>query len=99
LVHFGAPLHRVIILVDLSIVKCFGKFIYYNLLMKIFGERLKELRNEKGLSTKALGATLGVSGAAVTHWELNQADITAENLVKVAKFYSVTADYLLGLEE
>jgi len=66
--------------------------------MKIFGERLKELREEKGLSTKALGKALGTSDATISRWENNINNITDENLVKVALFFKVSADYLLGLE-
>jgi transcriptional regulator with XRE-family HTH domain len=67
--------------------------------MKIFAERLKELRSEKGLSAMALGKAIGLSDAAIIRWENNQRDIKAENLVEVAKFFGVSADYLLGLED
>ena len=66
--------------------------------MKIFAQRLKELRNDKNLSTMALGKLIGVSNATISRWENEKADITSDDIVKLATFFNVTADYLLGLE-
>ena len=67
--------------------------------MKIFGERLRQLREEKKLSAKALGKNIGVSDAAILNWENNVNDVKGEFLVKIAQFFNVTTDYLLGLED
>jgi transcriptional regulator with XRE-family HTH domain len=67
--------------------------------VKIFGERLRELRTEKGLSAKALGERIGVSNYSIIAWENNKHEITGENLAKLAKFFNVTSDYLLGLKD
>lgn len=67
--------------------------------MKIFGERLRELRQEKNLSLKAFGKIIGVSDAAVCSWENNTNDVKAEQIVKVAQYFGVSADYLLGIEK
>lgn len=67
--------------------------------MKIFGQRLKELRTEKGLSTMALGKIIDVSDMAISRWENDKTDIVSENLIKLAKFFEVSTDYLLGLED
>lgn len=64
-----------------------------------FAERLKELRMETGLSCLDLGKKIGVSNAAISRWENNKADITSDNLIVLAKFFSVSTDYLLGLED
>lgn len=66
--------------------------------MKEFAERLKYLRAEKGLSAKALGKAIGVSDAAIINWENGVHDIKGEYLIRLAKFFDVTTDYLLGLE-
>jgi len=63
-----------------------------------FAERLKELRAERGISTRQLAADLGVSSAIISLWENNASRVTDENLIKVAKYFGVSADYLLGLE-
>ena len=67
--------------------------------MKIFGERLRELRTDKGLSILALGKIVDVSDATVCRWENNLTDVTGESLVKLAKYFGVSTDYLLGLED
>lgn len=67
--------------------------------MKIFAERLKDLRKEKSLSLKELGKAIGVSDIAISRWE-NQLRIpNIENLKQLAIFFGVTTDYLLGLED
>lgn len=47
----------------------------------------------------ALGKIIDVSDMAISRWENDKTDITSDNLVKVAKFFGVSTDYLLGLED
>ncbi|MCL2375604.1 MAG: helix-turn-helix domain-containing protein [Firmicutes bacterium] len=67
--------------------------------MKIFAERLKQLRTEKGISTKTLSEAIGVSDSTITRCEKNQQNIkkAATILKKLAKYFEVPTDYLLGL--
>lgn len=67
--------------------------------MSLFGERLKELRKESGLSTMALGKIIGVSDITISRWENGKMDIVSDNLIKLAKYFEVTTDYLLGLKD
>ena len=67
--------------------------------MEIFATRLKELRAEKKISLDRLGNIIGVSDTAIMKWEQNRSEPTALNIVQVAKFFNVSADYLLGLED
>lgn len=64
--------------------------------MKIFGERLLELRKEKGVSQAKLANDLGVSYSVVCYWETNRSEPTAPNLVKIADYFGVSVDFLLG---
>jgi len=64
--------------------------------MRKLGDRLKELREEKGLSALALSKTLEFGEANVGHWERGKRDITSDNLIKLADFFGVSVDYLLG---
>lgn len=66
---------------------------------KKFGLRLRELRQEKGLSMKKLGEAVGLSASAICLWENGTYDISSENLITLAKFFQVSTDYLLGLED
>lgn len=79
-------------------VNLFIPFLAYNIGMKVFSERLKELRIEKGLSIQALAKQTGLSSSSLCRWENNQAEIKASEIVVIAKFFGVTADFLLGLE-
>lgn len=77
----------------------FPKIICYHIVMKIFSERLMELRKERGLSQATVAKDLGVSLGIVCYWETNKSDPTAGNIAKVARYFNVSADYLLGLSD
>ncbi|MBR2903531.1 MAG: helix-turn-helix transcriptional regulator [Clostridia bacterium] len=64
--------------------------------MEIFAKRLKELRKEKGVSQAGLATALQVSFSVVCYWETDRSEPTAPNLVKIADFFGVSCDYLLG---
>ena len=64
--------------------------------MKIFAQRLLELRKEKGISQADLAKQLQVSYSVVCYWETDRSEPTAPNLVKIADYFDVTVDYLLG---
>lgn len=66
--------------------------------MEIFCERLKELRQEKGLGSRALGNIIGVNGTTICRWENGTSLPNIEELRSLAVFFGVTADYLIGLE-
>ena len=77
----------------------YAKFIEYNIIMKIFAERLLELRKEKGISQAILAKQLQVSYSVVCYWETDRSEPTAPNLVKIADYFDVSVDYLLGRTE
>ena len=63
-------------------------------------ERIKDLRVERGLTLKELAEQTGLSSSALGSYEADDTkDISHYALIKLAKFYGVTADYLLGLSE
>ena len=64
-----------------------------------FRERFKELRKQEGLSYMKMEEILGISRSTICRWEKGQTDIKSEELYKVAKFFSVSAGYLIGLED
>lgn len=63
-----------------------------------FRQRLREVREERGLSQAQLAARAGLQPAAVSHFETGGRKPSFENLVKLAEALSVTTDYLLGRE-
>ena len=63
-------------------------------------ERIKNLRVERGLTLKELAEQTGLSSSALGSYEADDnKDISHYALIKLAKFYGVTVDYLLGLTE
>ena len=63
-------------------------------------ERLKDLRVERGLTLEQLAEQTHLSKSALGSYEADEyKDISHYALIKLAKFYGVTADYLLGLTE
>ncbi len=67
--------------------------------MEVFVERLKELRIEKGLSLVQLAKETGISKSAISFWENGDRIPTALNIITLAKYFEVSSDYLLGLED
>lgn len=64
-----------------------------------FSDRLKELRKDFKISSVDLGKAIGVSHGAISRWEHCSRVPSAENIYNLAKFFGVSADYLLGLED
>lgn len=66
-------------------------------MLRIFGERLKELRIEQGKTQAQVAEDLGISSVAYLHYEKNQREPSFDLLVNIAKYFNVSLDYLFGL--
>lgn len=66
--------------------------------MKMY-KRLRELREENKLLQKNLAEYLHCSQVAYSRYELGARDIPTEVLIKLAGFYNISVDYLLGLSD
>ena len=64
--------------------------------MSIFGERLKQLRTNKNLMQKSVAVDLELSPRAYQSYELGEREANYENIVKLADYFDVSTDYLLG---
>lgn len=64
-----------------------------------FNERLKELRERRGLSQVALADKLGVSKSAVSMYERGERNPDFETLEIIADFFNVDMNYLLGKDD
>ncbi len=60
------------------------------------GETIKELRKEKNISQQSLANSIGVSQKAIDFWEREVNEPKASYIVKLADFFDVSTDYLLG---
>jgi len=65
----------------------------------IVGSRLKELRKEKRITQKALGAILGVRETTISLYETDVNDPSDSIKVMIANHFGVSLDYLLGVIE
>lgn len=60
--------------------------------------RIRELRKKSRLSQQALADQIGVFRNTISNWETGYSQINLENAKKVAEYFGVTIDYLLGSE-
>lgn len=60
--------------------------------------RLSELRKQKGLKQGDLAAFLGIAQSTLSGWENGKFEIDDKNKIKLADFFGVSVDYLLGRE-
>ncbi|MEG1834983.1 MAG: helix-turn-helix domain-containing protein [Oscillospiraceae bacterium] len=61
-----------------------------------FATRILELRKERGLSQKDAAEKLGISQALLSHYEKGIRECTLDFVCKIASFYDVSCDYVLG---
>lgn len=66
---------------------------------EFFAKRLKELRVENGLSQDELGHNVGLTQRKISKLETMQLVPSPQIIVNIAKYFNVSADYLLGLED
>jgi len=64
--------------------------------MKIFAQRMKELRNEKKRTQTQMAELIGIKLRAYQNYEAGSSYPEIPNLMKLADYFGVTTDYLLG---
>ena len=64
----------------------------------MFGEIIQNLRKSRGLNQVELARRLGVTKQAVSNWENNNILPSIDMLVRIAKYFSVSCDYLLEMD-
>lgn len=67
--------------------------------MVTFGEKIKALRKEKGITQKQLAEVLNVSLAAIGMYETNRINPSPDILIKIAKYFDVSMDELFGIDD
>ena len=65
--------------------------------MTVIADKIKTLREKKGVTQSELANTLGITRSAVNAWEMGITVPSTQYVVELAKFFNVSADYLLGL--
>ena len=62
-----------------------------------YRERLKALREDHDLTQAELGKLLNKSQQGYNHIEAGRAELKIDDLIKLCKFYNLSADYIIGL--
>lgn len=61
-------------------------------------DQLKLLREKAGLTKKEAAKAIGITERAYIAYEYGERDVSTDTLIKIAKYYGVTTDYLLDIE-
>ncbi len=64
-----------------------------------FGNRLKSLRKSRSITQSELAETLDVTQQTVGFWENGVSIPSVETIIKAAKYFGVTIDYLLCVDD
>lgn len=67
--------------------------------MDCIANRIYELRKERCISQAKLAKEIGATQKAIDFWEKGINEPKASFIIRLAKFFNVSTDYLLGLEE
>ena len=65
----------------------------------MLNEKIKELRKAKRVSQVEMASALGLTKQCVSNWENDNIQPSIEMLVKIADYFGVTTNYLLGRSE
>ena len=61
--------------------------------------RMRNLREDKDLTQKQVGAIINKSQQGYSHIEDGRAELKIEDMIKLCKFYGVSADYFVGITD
>lgn len=61
-----------------------------------YGERIASLREKHAMTQEELSAKLGITRASLSHYENNRRAPDYDTITKIAGFFKVSIDYLLG---
>lgn len=67
--------------------------------MANYRERLRNVREDHDLTQSELGRLLDKSQQGYNHIEAGRAELKIDDLIKLCKFYNLSADYLIGLTD
>lgn len=61
--------------------------------------KLRDLREDRDLNQTIIGEILGTTQKQYSRWETGESEIPFHNVIKLAKFYNVSIDYIAGLTD
>ena len=63
------------------------------------GDKIRELREEMGMNQAELCRRIQIPQTTLWHYENSEREISAEWLIKIAEFFNVSVEYLVGATE
>ncbi len=66
--------------------------------MSGFAANLKKIRKSSNITQRTLGEHLGYQYTAIANYESGRNEPSIDDLIKIAEFFDVTMDYLVGRE-
>lgn len=69
-----------------------------HLVMKMVSERIKVLREQKGMTQSQLAKQLGITRSSVNAWEMGISVPSTQYIVELSNTFKVSTDYLLGVD-
>ena len=64
-----------------------------------YRERMRNLREDNDLTQQQVAKIINKSQQGYNHIETGRAELKIEDLVKLCKFYNLSADYIIGLTD
>ena len=64
-----------------------------------YRKRMRNLREDMDLTQKEVGAIINKSQQGYSHIEDGRAELKIDDLIKLCKFYGVSADYFVGITD
>lgn len=64
-----------------------------------YRKRMRDLREDRDLTQKEVGAVINKSQQGYSHIEEGRAELRIDDMVKLCEFYGVSADYFVGLSD
>lgn len=61
-------------------------------------ERLKQLREEKGVTQKEVAKAIGVTTSAYANYEQGTREPSIQIIINLCRYFNITSDFLIGLE-
>lgn len=96
--HIHTPKWRIFILYSiLEYVKHYT--LFWSIIYIMYGQRIRELRVERGLSQSQLAVHLNTSQKNISKYELELLDLSTDMIIKLCAYFGVTAGFLLGIED
>lgn len=74
-------------------------YLSYNTVGDYMDNRIKDLREDRDLTQTQVAEAIGITQRKYSYIETGTQQLTDEILVKLAKFYGVTVDYILKLSD